>query len=161
MDDSWLNILVPLAFLIVFPLFWSAIVIFISVIAGWGTLATAYPFTAVWDEPLGKWGWQTLSMRWANYSAVVQLAAYQEGLLFDVYWMFRPGHRPFLVPWEELSVTNKQVLWQKIVRIRCERAPHIWVDMPERTAAKIAEVVGKRWPTEAKDTSGYSDGDRG
>lgn len=156
MDDTWLNILVPLAFLIVFPLFWSAIVFLISAVAGWGILAAAYPFNRAWDEPLGEWKWQALSMRWASYSGVVQFTAYQEGLLFDVFWMFRPGHRPFLVPWDELSVTSKEMLWQKFVRIRCERAPHIWIDLPERTAAKIAAAVGKRWPTEAKeDTSGY------
>lgn len=147
MNDTLTTLTAVATFLVAFPLFWVALMFVIGLISGWQTLAIVYPMPDLWQGPRGKWAWQSISLGWSSYGGIVQLAAYEEGLLFDVFVLFRPGHRPFFVPWEEMHTEYKQVLWQKYVNIRCDRAPRLIIGLPQVLATKIETAAGPRWPT--------------
>lgn len=145
--ESLLTALIPCLFVIVFPLFWSAVVLLIAVVGGWRTLAERYPVDNLFGEPVRHWAWQSMRMSFSNYNGVLTVDAYDEGLRFSVMFLFRPGHRPFLVPWEEISVARKQMLWQRYVEMRFARADHITIYLTQRLANQIEEAMGPRWRT--------------
>jgi hypothetical protein len=129
-----------------FPLFWVFLMYLASTLGGWGALAAQYTAPNLeGDVPLAQWRWQTMGMRWANYNGVATITLYEEGIHFAVPLLFRPGHPPFLLPWEEMQLRRKKMLFQKYVQVRGERAPSIVVELPQALADKIETAVGKRW----------------
>jgi hypothetical protein len=146
MNDTLSNLVVLASFLGGFPLFWVFIMYVASTLGGWGALAAQYTAPNLEGEvPLAQWHWQTMGMRWANYSWVATITVYEEGLHFALPLLFRLGHPPFLLPWEELRLQRKQMLFQKYVQVRGERASSIVIELPQTVADKIETAVGKRW----------------
>jgi hypothetical protein len=146
MNDTLSDLAFLASFLGGFPLLWVFIMFLASTLGGWGTLAAQYTAPNIeGEEPLAQWTWQTMGMRWANYSWVVTITVYEEGLHFAMPLLFRPGHPPFLLPWEELRLQRKQMLFQKYVQVRGERAPTIVIELPQTVADKIETAAGKRW----------------
>ena len=137
-------ILVILAFFIVFPLFWSAVVFLISRLGGWGSMAEAYTY----HEPLSA---QCFSMQRAilrfssNYNGVLKICADDEGLYFSVMFLFRPGHPPFFVPWGEISGTPKSYVFYQVVDLRFQRTPDLPFRIYKHTADKLVAVANGRW----------------
>ena len=105
-SENLVLILAPLAFLIIFPLFWNAIVFLTSRLGGWGSMAEAYTY----HEPLSAqcFSGQSAILRLSSsYRGVLKICADDEGLYFSVMFLFRPGNPPFFVPWAEISGTKK------------------------------------------------------
>ncbi len=137
-------ILIILAFFIVFPLFWSTIVYLISRLGGWGSMAEAYPYR----EPLAAdcFSLQSAILRLAsNYNGVLKICADERGLYFSVLFLFRPGHAPFFVPWEEISGTKKQYFLYPVVDLRFQRTPNLPFRIYKRTADRLVAVANGRW----------------
>ena len=148
-EDTLLAIIVPLAFLIGFPLLWSAILWFNSRISGWSTLAGKYPYR----EPLNPtcFSFQSLILRYLfNYNGVLKVCVDDEGVYFSVLFLFRPGHAPFFVPWEEINGTKKRHFFYQIVDLRFEQASNIPFYIYTRTADKIVEASHGRWAYKEK-----------
>jgi hypothetical protein len=140
-------ILALLAFLGVFPLFWSAIVYFISRLGGWGSMAEAYPYR----EPHAA---QCFSLQSAilgfaaNYNGVLKLCADDEGLTFSVMFLFRPGHAPFFVPWGEICGAKKRAFFYNVVELRFQRTPNLPFRLYQRTADRLVAAANGRWAYE-------------
>lgn len=143
-NETTTIVLIILGFFIVFPLFWSAIVFLISRLGGWGSMAEAYPYR----EPLivQCFSLQSAILRLAsNYNAVLKICADEQGLYFSVMFLFRPGHAPFFVPWEEITGTQKQYFLYPVVDLRFQRTPNLPFRVYKRTADKLVEVANGRW----------------
>lgn len=143
-SETLILILAPLGFLIIFPLFWSAIVFFISRLGGWATIAAEYPYR----EPLAAdcMPLQSAILRFNNsYNGVLKICADDEGLYFSVFFPFRPGHEPFFVPWEEISGQRSGYFIYRMVDLRFERTPDIPFRLYKRNADKLVEAVNGRW----------------
>src|SRR5689334_126791 len=104
MDDKWLALLIPLGFVIFFPLFWMAIGVLIS-LSGWHSLAAQYP------QPRPFAG-QYATFRSGNvgisrYNHVLKVGADSDGLWLAVIFLFRVGHPPLFFPWDELTTVQR------------------------------------------------------
>ncbi|MCC6604791.1 MAG: hypothetical protein IT327_16395 [Anaerolineae bacterium] len=143
-DETVTLILIIFAFSVVFPLFWATIAFLISRLGGWGSMAEAYPYR----EPLivQCFPLQSAILRFmSNYNAVVKICADEQGLYFSVMFLFRPGHAPFFVPWEEISGTRKQYFLYPVVDLRFQRTPNLPFRVYKRTADRLVEVANGRW----------------
>ena len=143
-EETVTLILIISGFFVVFPLFWSTIAFLLSRIGGWGSMAEAYPYR----EPLivQCFSLQSAILRLAtNYNAVLKICADEQGLYFSVMFLFRPGHAPFFVPWEEISGTKKQYFLYPVVDLRFQRTPNLPFRVYKRTADRLVEVANGRW----------------
>lgn len=111
----WLPLAIVLGFFVVFPLFWSGIVLLIGQLSGWTSLGTQFRART----PVA--GQQVTGMRvgWASYNNVARVEATPEGLGIDVFVLFRPGHPPLRLPWSEVRFDGRhQFLFLKQVHLR-------------------------------------------
>jgi len=119
MDEKWLAVLIPLGFLIVFPLFWMGIGVLIS-FWGWRWLAAQYPeprpFTG--DYATGRSG----AVGMSRYNHVLRVGADSEGLALAVMFLFRVGHPPLFIPWEEVASVERGGIFFHHVRLRFRRS---------------------------------------
>ncbi|GJM40243.1 MAG: hypothetical protein DHS20C20_05250 [Ardenticatenaceae bacterium] len=137
-------ILAPLAFFIIFPLFWSGIVFFISRLGGWNRMAEAYTY----HEPLSAkcFPMQSAILRLSSsYRSVLKICADDEGLYFSVMFLFRPGHTPFFVPWAEISGAKKSFGLFSVVDLRFQRTPNLPFRIYQRTADNLVAAANGRW----------------
>lgn len=142
--ENMLLTIIPLAFLIVFPVFWIGIVLLISRLSGWGSMAEAYPSR----EPHAAtcFSLQSAILRLAsNYNGVLKICANEEGVYFSVLFLFRPGHSPFFVPWEEIRGAKKSYFFYQVVDLRFQRTPTLPFRIYKRTAERLVGVANGRW----------------
>lgn len=105
----WLVPMIILAFAIVFPLFWNAIIWFNGQIGGWGRLAQRYRTDRI---PSGeKWSWQYGMVGWIGYNGVLTLTANDEGLFLETVWLFSFGHPRLFIPWTEFHDATVGNFW--------------------------------------------------
>jgi hypothetical protein len=134
----------PWLFAVVFPLFWSAICLVIARVGGWSQVASEY---RQGDAPDGaRWRFQSGQFGWANYNNCLTVGAGARGIHFGVFFLFRPGHPPFEVPWEEISVTEGTFLFRHYVELRFRRASGVRVRLRKRLGDRLQAEAGGRWP---------------
>lgn len=113
----WVVILIPFAFLIIFPLFWCGVVWLLAQLAGWSRLATRYrteqaPSGTRFSAIYGHIGL-------VSYRGMLECVANDEGLYLRPGMMFRVGHPPLFIPWTEFQdVKPYRSLWLRVVRAR-------------------------------------------
>lgn len=134
----------PWLFAVVFPLFWSAICLGIGRLGGWTRIAGEYPA----DDPVPgtRWRLQSAQFGWANYNNCLTVGAGARGIYFGALFLFRPGHPPFEVPWEDISVTEGKVLFTRYVELRFRRAPGVRVRLRKGLGDRLRVAAGGRWP---------------
>lgn len=104
-----LLVLIPVLFLLVFPLFWSGIVLLVGTLGGWRRLAAAYPATGA--EATTTWRFRGGRMGFMNYKGVLDVGVSDAGLHLGVFLPFRVGHPPILVPWDQVEVGPDKSRW--------------------------------------------------
>ena len=94
--------LIPLGFIVIFPLFWALVVTLVAFVGGWQRIAAVYPAKSA---PRGqRFSWQTLLVGYfASYRSVVNIQIDLEGLYLSTMLLFRPGHRPIFIPWDAIA----------------------------------------------------------
>jgi hypothetical protein len=91
-----------MGFLIVFPLFWCAIVLLLAHAGGWQKLARHY---RAGNRPLsgtphvGVMG----MVGWVSYRFVLKVHVADEGFFLEVMPLFRVGHPRLFIPWGAIS----------------------------------------------------------
>ena len=144
MNETTTILLSILGFFVIFPLFWATVVFLISRIGGWGSMAEAYTYR----EPHAAtcFSMQSAILRLAsNYNGVLKICADSEGVYFSVMFLFRPGHSPFFVPWEEITGTKKIYFLYPVVDLRFQRTPNLPFRLYKRTADRLVDVANGRW----------------
>lgn len=77
--------------------------------SGWRRLAALYPAGAVGRGRRFRCGF--LIMGLTNYRGYARLTADVSHLHFSMWPPFRPGHRPFSVPWSDITVAREGWPW--------------------------------------------------
>ena len=137
-------------FLVVFPLFWSGIVFFLSILGGWGTMAESYPERIKIDPQCFSAQRAILGIS-VNYNGVLNICADYEGLHFSVMFMFRPGHRPFFVPWEDIHAVKKQHFLFQVVEMRFARTQNRPFRIYLKLADQLVAASNGRWSYEGRE----------
>lgn len=105
MEESLLPVAILLGFAVVFPLFWSGVVLLIGAISGWTALGKLFRS----DEPVGGSSVSWMRMRAsARYRGVASLEAGPTGLGMQVMALFRPGHPTLRIPWDSVRLQARR-----------------------------------------------------
>ena len=94
--DSFLGLLVFLWFFVCLK--------GLSKLSGWETLARKYEFK-------GKFHGKLLRCR--GLGGGTHIGANEDGLYFAVLFSFRPFHKPFFVPWQDIKAVRKKYLMKR------------------------------------------------
>jgi hypothetical protein len=94
--------LVPLAFVVTFPVAWCGMVWLISRISGWSSLAEVFPAGA--DEPPGDiFRMSSVKLGWfGNYNNCIRFVVNSDGIYLRPWKIFGLGHQPLWLPADAL-----------------------------------------------------------
>lgn len=126
---------------------WLFVSALISYIGGWTTLAKRFrlrvPFTGE------RWLGQSGQMRWiAGYGNCLTVGCNHQGLYLAMMPLFRFRHPPLLVPWDEITITRRRILFFRMVRFGLGRELDIPIYLRARLADRMKCSTRDRWPIE-------------
>jgi hypothetical protein len=114
--------------------------------SGWRRLAGLYP-----ERPVhrGRRFRCSLIMRVTWYRGGVRLTADDSHLHFSVWPLYRPGHRPFSVPWSDVSISRDEWPWLPfkglpVVRLTLAKEPGIRILVQMSVGEGIIAASGGR-----------------
>jgi hypothetical protein len=127
---------------------WTVVSVVISCIGGWAALAKHFRLRSAF---IGEhWTWQSGQMRWiAGYDNCLTVGCNSEGLYLAVLPLFRFRHPQLLIPWQEIEVSRRQMLFLRYVRLGLGRELDIPLYLRSTLADKIKRAAGNYWPREA------------
>ncbi|MBI5025298.1 MAG: hypothetical protein HZC12_00935 [Nitrospirae bacterium] len=129
-------ILRPEYFLLIFIGMWIMISIVISRVSGWGSLAEIYRYTDPFNG--NRWRFQSAGMRWMmSYNNCLTIGSNERGLYLSIFFIFRFGHPPLFIPWNDISITNKKGLLFKYIEFRFRRFPSLFLRINKRVGERI------------------------
>lgn len=144
MDDLFTQpaILVPLA-VIGFALWWCVVSFLIAHLSGWASLARVY---RAWAPFTGRtWRGQSGYLRWSSYKSCLNVGCDERGLSLSVVFLFRVGHPPLFIPWEDVSLKETRFLFFDYAELSFRKArPRLQIR--PRLAERLRAQAGPRWP---------------
>jgi hypothetical protein len=130
----------PYGFLIFFVCLWCFICFMISILGGWFSLSRRFrDHSAPYGEtksagPL----FYGVKMRFrVNYGNVIRLTAATDALYISILFLFRIGHPPLCIPWQEIQMRKTKFLWSRFVVLTLGQQERIPMRISERMARKL------------------------
>ena len=117
-----------------------------SEIGGWGSLAKEYRCL----EPFNGISWKRESARLRGvtfYRGYLTVGADSQGLFLSVHPFYRLAHPPLFIPWREISISRRKIIWIKQVTFRLGHELRIPLTMGEGLAQRLQTAAGSSWPT--------------
>jgi hypothetical protein len=144
-----LNSLIEQNVAVFFPLFfvslWLAVTTVLAVLSGWFRLMARFPNQTV--EPLLRIRGQSGSMGLGvSMRGILALSVCPSGLRVGIMRVFGPFCRDFLVPWEAIRVTRKNVLFWPVAKLQFGYPAIGSLTIPARVANRLARAAMGRWP---------------
>jgi hypothetical protein len=140
--DTILNALPGFLFAFLpFIVFWVVIVKLIARTGGWRALAAsykaAYPFEGT------KFRFQSARLRRKmSYNNVLTVGANRDGIYLKMSFIFRIGHPPLFIPWEDVSVSTARVMWTTTIKLEFAKCPKVPLMIRKRLAKKLEDASG-------------------
>ena len=81
-------------------------------------------------------------MRWGtNYVACLTIGANREGLFLAVFPIFRVGHPPLFIPWNDISTEDRnQRGFFPAVKVLFRKCPNVYMIFSKKLADRIFEM---------------------
>jgi len=141
----------PSALPVLFPIFfvglWLFVCAIIGTISGWSTLADRFRFTG--DFAGQRWWMQSGMMRFlCNYNNCLILGCDDTGLYLGILFLFRFMHPPLLIPWDQISVSRRKILFFDYVRFELGREERVPLWLRPYSAERIKNAAVIHWPVE-------------
>jgi len=134
----------PTYFWVFFPAFivllWAFIGYAVSCIGGWHSLSIRFKAQS---EPYGETRtagllFYTVRMRFrVKYNNVIRLTAAEDALYFSVLFLFRAGHPPLRIPWNEIQMRKAKFLCFRFVDLTLGNQERIPMRITERMARNL------------------------
>ena len=133
---------------VVVPLYvavlWLGVTTLLGVMSGWFALTAQFPDRD--DAPLLQLRRQSGMMRrLVNCNHVLVLAACPTGLRVSIWRLFGPFHRPFFVPWDQLTVARGCLLGWRYVELRFGKPPTGTLRLSVAVADSLAAAASAHW----------------
>ena len=104
-----------------FPLWWCFVVWLIGLMSGWQGLARRFEDHRL-PPAMQSVGRARLGI--SKYSGVLRIGASPRGLHLAIMILFRPGHRPLCIPWEQVEDLGvKTLLFLETQQLRLAGGP--------------------------------------
>jgi hypothetical protein len=121
---------------------------YIAAFTGWRRLAEFYhanvPFSG------RKFYAQSARLRArGSYNNVLTVGANPEGMYVSVFVLFRSGHPPLFIPWEDVSAEAKRVRWVNVVILNFARCPDIPFWISRKLANQLEQASGVQFISES------------
>ena len=129
-----------LIIVIFFIALWCAIGFLVSFISGWSALSRRFKRQS---EPYGETKTAgpllyTVYMRWwGHYSSLIRLTAASDALYASVLFLFRIGHPPLRIPWDEIRFGRTKVFFRPFVVLTLGNEEKIPMRIPLRMAHNL------------------------
>lgn len=140
---AYLPYLMPCAVVVfVISLIW-----FIGFVTGWQRMARLYPMPPVSPDEK-QFRMRSLSFSAINsYNNCVTFGISDMGLSISQMIVFRIGHPPIFIPWEDL-LAEKKVYFKRIevVRLVFVSHPKLQLLVSRNLCEQLAEAAGDYWP---------------
>lgn len=138
--------LIPLLFFPTFVVFWCGIVFLIGATGGWRKLGKRYARDA--REFTGHRRVMQSGMMGglARYNNILTVGADPRGLYLDVFGMFRPGHPPLYIPWEQVEMRERRGWIFTYVDFTFPAVPGVRLTLAKRLAEEVARAGGRPLP---------------
>jgi hypothetical protein len=134
----------------IFPFFlmvWIGAGVVVAKISGWGELSRCYRSGSPFDGR--RWRFRNGRMRLAmGYNNCLAIGSSPQGLYLAVLFIFRVGHPPLFVPWQDISVKMGKTLWWRWTEFRFRQAPRVHLKIKGSLGDEIKSAAGKSWPGE-------------
>ena len=126
--------------LLIFAVFWIALMFFSARVGGWKDLARVYRASRPFEGT--RWLFQFIAMRYYWGYGLVTIGASSEGLSLSVLAAGEvQGHPPLFIPWAEVAVDEPEHMkrfYQAELRFR--QAPDVRVRINRSLLAKLRSV---------------------
>ena len=146
-EDNWPNsqmeILIPIAFVVCFPILWCGACLLLSHIGGWAGLATRYRDG---ENAAGQSRYLCSGrIGMVNYNSCLTLGVSKTGLRLAVLFPFRVGHRPIFIPWSDFhSVAQRRILFMPFLQAEIGKPAIATVMLPTWLEAYIPNSDASR-----------------
>lgn len=110
------NPLLDSLFGLLFILLWFVGLKNISKCSGWKALAQKYEFKGKFHGKL---------LRCHGLGGSTHIGANEDGLYFAMIFVFRPFHKPLLVPWQDIKVVRRKYLMRKGYKLIFPQVPEV------------------------------------
>jgi hypothetical protein len=142
-DVRWL----PLVVIALVVIAWAPMLILTARMSGWRRLADLYP-----GRHPGRghaFRCSPVLMGVSNYRSGARFTPDESHLHFAPPALQRPGHRPFSVPWSDITVSRDEWPWfplkgHPMVRLTLAKSPDLRILMPLRDGEAIVAASGGR-----------------
>jgi len=136
--NSLLN--TPLGFAVFFLGLWCTICFLISFVGGWFTLSRHFkkdsePFGET--KSVGPFFYAVYTRFWSNYGSVIRMTAADDALYLSVLFLFRVGHPPLRIPWNEIEFGRTRFLFRRYVVLTLGSKERIPMRISERMARNL------------------------
>lgn len=142
--------LIIIAFIVFFTALWSFVSFITSRIGGWHTVAQHYRGELSYYNE--RYTWRSGRFGWAGYSGVLNFAVSNEDLGISVLFLYRAGHPPLKIPFEEISGVEKTIIFPE-VHYSFDRVPNRTLKIRKGLAEELEKASGGRLTFERKITS--------
>ena len=124
---------------------WLLVSATISFIGGWTTLAKRFRLSKPFVGQ--RWARQRGQMRWiVGYGNCLTIGCNSEGLYLATMPLFRFRHPPLLVPWNEISISQRKFLFFRFVRFGLGHELDVSLSLRWKLAERVRREAGDRWP---------------
>lgn len=142
--QPWANTYPFLFSISVFLVLWTLVPIVISYVSGWASLAGQFRFHDTFTG--SRWSWQSAQMRFMmNYNRCLTMGANEQGLYLAMNPLFRGGHPPLFIPWNEISVKPQRILFFEGTRFQLGRANPVPLWVRKKLADRLKTAAGNGW----------------
>jgi hypothetical protein len=110
MQETTITLIVIVGFVIVFPLFWMAIVWLISRMSGWARLARQNPARGPITGDVFRWCSARIRFL-SSYQNCLTVTVSSAGIHMQPVIFFRIGHDPIFISWKAVRNIDRQNNW--------------------------------------------------
>lgn len=86
-----------------------------------------------------------------GYGGCLNLAVTARGLQLSLLFIFRVGHPPLLIPWEEIKPVNHDSRLIKGIKLTFARVPDVPLYLHEKLVKEISQQYHGIWDDELKE----------
>lgn len=145
MPDNWPQLIQSspigqIAFAVFFVALWCVIGCLASIMSGWHVLSRRFtkqsnPYGDT--RTAGPFSYGIYMRFWAHYGGVVRLAAASDALYASVIFLFRVGHPPLRIPWDEIRFSRTVRFFFPYVVLTLGNQEQIPMRIPQRMARNL------------------------
>jgi hypothetical protein len=131
----------PYGVAIFFVVLWCIICFLISFSTGWFTLARRFkkqsgPYGEI--HSVGPFLYTVYMRFWGRYSSVIRLTAAGDALYASIFFLFRIGHPPLRIPWDEIRFSRTKFFFRTYIVLTLG----IEEKIPMRLSQRMARSLG-------------------